>query len=204
MTPPASFTRTRVDFLRHGEAQGGGYFRGSTDDPLTEQGWRQMFQQCLGHRWHTVISSPLRRCLSFASAWSQEQQSEVIVESSWKEIDFGEWEGKPAEEINRLQPGALEEYYANPADFTPPHAESYIDFSHRVQQAWGSLLTHYSGQDVLVVTHAGVIRQLLSTLFAIPVQNSFQIEVPHACLTRMSCFDAAAGRFVQLNFHRPI
>lgn len=204
MAPPASYTRTTVDFLRHGEVQGGNYFRGVTDDPLTELGWQQMFQQCLGHQWQVVITSPLRRCLSFASAWSQEQLAEVVIESGWKEIDFGEWEGKSAEEINLLQPGILADYYANPLEFTPPHAESYASFAMRVQQAWEGLLTNYPGQNVLVVTHAGVIRQIFSTLLAIPVQHSFQIEVPHACLTRLSCFDDMAGRFVQLNFHRPI
>ena len=204
MKPPSSYTRTAVDFLRHGEVDGGEYFRGITDDPLTEKGWQQMFQQCSGQHWQVVITSPLRRCLSFASAWGQEQKTEVVVEPDWREVDFGVWEGKSAEEIERLQPGALEGYYADPAGFTPPHAESYTCFVTRVQQAWESLLMNYGGQNVLVVTHAGVIRQLFSTLLAIPVRHSFHIEVPHACLTRFSCFDDTAGRFVQLNSHRPI
>ena len=199
-----SVTRTTIDFLRHGAVQGGDYFRGVTDDPLTEHGWQQMFRQCRGGQWQVVISSPLRRCLSFASAWGQEHQTEVVIVSDWKEIDFGEWEGLLADDISRLQADALASYYANPLEFTPPNAESYSSFAGRIQQAWETLLTNYAGQNVLVVTHAGVIRILFSMLLAIPPRQSFQIEVPHACLTRFSCFEDAAGRFVQLNFHRPI
>jgi alpha-ribazole phosphatase len=57
---------------------------------------------------------------------------------------------------------------------------------------------------VLVITHAGVIRLLFSQLLGITPQQSFQIEVPHACLSRFSCFDDEVGRFVQLNFHKPV
>ena len=37
--PPTSV----IDWLRHGETQGGNRFRGRTDDPLTPAGWRQMW-----------------------------------------------------------------------------------------------------------------------------------------------------------------
>ncbi|MGY6277127.1 histidine phosphatase family protein [Methylomonas sp. MgM2] len=200
----ASYTKTTIDFLRHGETQTGDYFRGSSDDPLTEQGWRQMFQQCLGQQWPVVIASPLRRCLSFASAWGQERQAELIIDPDWQEIDFGDWEGMSAEQVERLQPGALTNYYADPISFTPPNAESYTNFERRIRKAWESLLLNHAGQNILVVTHAGAIRLLFSTLLNIPLQQSFQIEIPYGCLTRFSCFDDARGRFVQLNFHRPV
>lgn len=202
--PPDALTLTTVDFLRHGQAQGGNYFRGLTDDPLTERGWQQMFQQCLGKQWQVIVTSPLRRCASFASAWGQQQGIEIMVAPDWREIDFGDWEGQSAEQINRHQPEALARFYANPAEFTPPHAENYLDFSVRIQLAWQKLLMDFAGKQVLVVTHAGVIRLLFSQLLAIPARQSMQIEIPHACMTRFSCFDDTTGRFVQLNYHQPV
>ena len=41
-----------IDWLRHGETRGGNRFRGRTDDPLTVEGWRQM--------WAAVASDPRR------------------------------------------------------------------------------------------------------------------------------------------------
>lgn len=192
---------TRVDFLRHGEVQGGACFRGRTDDPLTEQGWRQMFQQCGGQQWEVVISSPLRRCASFAAAWGQAQHIEIESESAWREIDFGDWEGLTAEQIDTH---ALQGFYADPVAFTPPNAECYSAFADRVRLAWDALNSRHAGKTVLVVTHGGVIRALFSQLLQMPPRNSFQIEVPYACMTRFSCFDDAVGRFVQLNFHKPL
>ncbi|MGR8930602.1 MAG: histidine phosphatase family protein [Gammaproteobacteria bacterium] len=197
--------RTTVDFLRHGDVQGGRRFRGRTDDPLAEIGWQKMFQQCQGREWQLVVTSPLRRCQSFASAWGQERETKVVIEDDWREIDFGDWEGLTSDEIDRLYPGSLVRYYASPLEYTPPGAECYLNFAGRVWNAWEGLLKDYAGHDILVITHAGVIRSLFTALLHIPHQQSFNIEIPHACLTRFSCYDDdLAGRFIQLNFHQPI
>jgi alpha-ribazole phosphatase len=193
---------TTLDFLRHGEAQGGHYYRGVTDDPLTEQGWRQMYDRCAGWQWDTVISSPLRRCRSFASAWCQQQQRTLRVDPAWMEIDFGDWEGKTADQIAAQNPTALQNFYADPVGYTPPNAEPYTDFSARVAQGLEDLLANHAGQTLLIVTHGGVIRVLFSLILGMPVGQSWQIDVPNACLTRFSCFHDQSGRFMQLNFHK--
>ncbi|MDD1622190.1 MAG: alpha-ribazole phosphatase family protein [Methylococcaceae bacterium] len=191
-----------LDFLRHGEAQGGHYYRGVTDDPLTELGWRQMYGQCSGGQWDAVISSPLRRCRSFASAWCQQQQRTLRIDPAWMEIDFGDWEGQTADQISAQDPDALAQFYADPVGYTPPNAESYSAFSERVAQGLEDVLANHAGQNVLIVTHGGVIRALFSLILGIPVAQSWQIDVPHACLTRFSCFHDPGGRFMQLNFHK--
>ncbi len=201
MSETVNVTRTTIDFLRHGEVAGGPCLRGVTDDPLTEKGWQQMHSQCAGGQWSRCISSPLRRCAEFAAALSQERHFELELDPNWREISFGDWDGLPASQID---PKALERYYANPDAYTPPNAEAYAAFADRIGVAWERLLRHHAGQSLLVITHAGVIRHLFAHLLAISVPRSLHIEVPHACLTRFSCFDDAAGRFVQLNYHRPL
>ena len=57
---------TTIDFLRHGEVTGGSYYRGSTDDQLTQSGWQQMNSTVENQSWNHIISSPLHRCLDFA------------------------------------------------------------------------------------------------------------------------------------------
>jgi len=62
-----------VDFLRHGEPEGGDILRGRIDPVLTEAGWRHM-RAALGvapdattsRGWQRVINSPLLRCRHFA------------------------------------------------------------------------------------------------------------------------------------------
>lgn len=195
---------TVVDCLRHGEVEGGGRFRGATDDALTPKGWQQMSQQCAETEWDQIVSSPLRRCREFAAALAQQQQLPLNIDSSWAEIDFGVWEGKTSAQIERQFPGVLSAYYDDPVTTTPADAEPYQNFALRIQQAWEQTIAEFAGQRLLLVTHAGPIRALLSNLLMISPQNSFHIDMPHACLTRLSCFQHAENSFVQLNFIKPL
>lgn len=202
--PTLKLQQTTIDLLRHGEVLGEVCFRGRTDDPLSKLGWRQMYQQCRGQHWGFVISSPLSRCADFALAWARDHQTSVAIEPAWAELDFGDWDGLSAAQITENNPDALKAFYERPLDNTPPNGESYRHFSIRIRRAWDALLDRHAGQRVLVVTHAGVIRNLYAQLLSMPPQRSFQIDVPHACLTRFNCFDDESGRFVQLSFHKPI
>ena len=61
---------TLIDFIRHGEPEGGRRYRGNAvDDALSEKGWQQMWG-AVGDRppWQQIISSPMRRCSAFAEA----------------------------------------------------------------------------------------------------------------------------------------
>lgn len=196
-------TRTVVDLLRHGEVQGEPCFRGMTDTPLSEQGWRQMQQRCGDMRWDAVLSSPLHRCQAFAAAQGKRQPAAKIV-PDWREIDFGAWEGRTAQDIGRNAAEDLAAFYADPTGFTPPGAESYKLFAARVRRAWEDLLDNHAGQNVLVVTHGGVIRALFAQLLEIEPRHSFKIDLPYACMTRFSCFDDGGGRFVRLDFHNTL
>ena len=112
--------QTTIDLLRHGEVQGGKYYRGITDDPLTETGWQQMYQAVSGQTAaDIIISSPLKRCLAFASVLSEQQKSKLQINAGFEELDFGAWEGKTANEITLSDPDALMRFYANPNAYPP-------------------------------------------------------------------------------------
>ena len=70
MTSQAEFTC--IDFLRHGECEGGEIFRGSGSDvALTNKGWQQMRDSVQDMAcWDSIITSPLQRCRRFASEQS--------------------------------------------------------------------------------------------------------------------------------------
>lgn len=192
---------TILDFLRHGEVAGGQYYRGITNDPLTEHGLQQMFSRCAGKEWDAVISSPLRRCRSFASTWCEQHQLTFEIDPNWQELNFGDWEGLTAEQITAKNPTALRDFYANPAGYTPPNAENYVCFIDRIREALENVLANHAGKRVLIVTHGGVIRSLFSLLLGMSAARTSHIDVPHACLTRFSCFEDETGSFIQLNYH---
>lgn len=193
---------TTIDLLRHGEVQGGACYRGTTDHPLTAQGWQQMRNAVAKrHDWQVIVSSPLCRCLDFAEELSLQQQLPLILEPGFQEIHFGDWEGKTAEQI---EPDALKRFYEPPFNYAPPNGESLLVFRQRVENAWQQLLENQQGKAVLIVAHAGVIRILFCLLLQIPLERSFGIQVDHAGFTQFSCFHSHSGDFIQLNFHNRI
>jgi len=190
--------QTTVDFLRHGEVAGGSYYRGSTDDPLTEQGWQQMHNAVAEQHWDLIISSPLLRCLDFAQHLHASSSSPLSAMTDWREIDFGDWEGKTAEQID---PELLMRFYQDPINNTPKNAESLGAFLTRIKRAWGDILEDHAGKKILVISHAGVIRSLFTPLLQLPVENTFNLQLDHASLTRFQCFHHSPANFVSLVFH---
>lgn len=189
---------TTVDFLRHGEVSGGSYYRGSTDDPLAEQGWQQMKHAVADQHWDQIISSPLLRCLAFAEQLSDQTDIPLSIESDWQEICFGDWEGKTANQIN---PEELTKYYQDPINNFPNNGESYLTFENRINQAWNNLIHSQPDKHLLLITHAGVIRTMFSLLLNLPISHAFKIQIDHAGLTRFQCFYEGNEHHISLCFH---
>ena len=192
---------TQIDLLRHGEPQGGQYYRGITDDALTQKGWQQMQQRVQAIvDWELIISSPLQRCLNFAKQLSQQRKLPLKINAGFQEINFGDWEAKTADEINQQWPAHLMKFYQDPIKNPPPKGENMFDFQQRILKSWQQTLEDHQGQTILVITHAGVIRTLFCELLKIPTENSFSIVVNHASLSRFQYFHTEPD-FTQLKFH---
>jgi len=181
---------TVVDLLRHGEPLGGKRFRGQTDDPLSEQGWRQM-RDAMGNKvsWQHIVSSPLRRCSAFAEAIADEYQLSLSLEPRFKEIGFGEWEGCTPEEIQQRDGERYRLYRDDPAAFMPAGAEPMSEFVARVVQGWEDLLAAQQGRRVLVVCHAGVIRAVLGEILGMTPERLFRIQIDYASVSRLRIAD---------------
>jgi len=184
-----------IDVLRHGEPVGGTRYRGRTDDVLTERGWQQMAGAIKpAPCWTRIISSPLRRCAEFATQLSEEHRLELHIEPRLAEIDFGDWEGLTSQQIMGRDAGRLLQYWNDPHNITPPNGESLASFKSRVTSAWHDLHSqHLSAarptighreEHLLVVTHGGTLRMVLSNILEIPHSSLFTIDVPYACLSR--------------------
>lgn len=179
-------TSTYIDLLRHGEVKGGSCYRGITDDPLSTTGWAQMQNKTASQSdWDIIICSPLSRCHAFAQVLADKLQCPLINTPALQEINFGDWEGKTATQIN---PQLLAQFYADPVNFSVPNGEHFVDFQLRTLDAWQNLLKTHKGKHILIITHAGVIRVILANILGIDTQHSFRLKITHACLSGIECF----------------
>lgn len=193
---------TTVDLLRHGEPVGGRKYRGQLDDPLSERGWEQMRAAVGEHRpWDRIITSPLSRCRAFAEDLAARTGLPLAIEPRFRELGFGEWEGRTAEELLARDPQILMRFWQDPLNHTPPGAEPLTAFRNRVLAAWEEWLGCQAGSHLLVITHAGVIRLLVSHVLDMPLDRLFRIQVPNAGLTRLRVERNGAGVLPRLVFH---
>lgn len=193
---------TTIDILRHGEVQGGPCYRGSTDDELTPLGVQQMWRAIGDQRpWSKIITSNLRRCRGFAQELTRTGGLPLLIDARWREIHFGAWDGKSADELLRTDSRALRDYWDDPLNHTPPQAECFANFQARVLNAWEELLGTSKTQHVLLITHAGVLRLILSHVLQMPPGAMFQLHVPDACLSRVHVVFNGAAPVPRVVFH---
>lgn len=193
---------TTIDLMRHGEPAGGRKFRGQTDDPLSEDGWQQMWD-AVGefHAWQHVVTSPLARCAAFAHALRERQQIPLSEDARLMELGFGAWEGRAPEELTQQDPETLLRFWRDPLHHSPVGAEPLTEFAARVTAVWHTLLKEYRGEHVLVVTHAGVIRMMMAYVLGMPLDHLFRIQVGNAAITRLQLDAEGRGAMPSLVFH---
>lgn len=122
----------------------------------------------------TIISSPLRRAKETAERWFP--RLPIKIESDLKEMDFGVFSGKTANDMENdatyrawVDRGAIDDI---------PGGETFDHFEKRVCSAF---LAHIQ-PGVAYVTHAGPIMMILKIFagipyFTVPVKNGQIVEV---------------------------
>ncbi len=176
---------THIDIIRHGEPEGGRRYRGhSVDDPLSENGWQQMWSSVAEQpTWDHIISSPLSRCQKFAEALADKMGIEYTVIDNLKEIGFGSWEGRTPEDISSTEGDALERFLKDPVNNRPEGAEPLDDFAERVWEVYEFIAQEYRGQHILVVAHAGVIRAITSRILGMALDDVYsRLKIEYAAI----------------------
>nr|WP_256354864.1 alpha-ribazole phosphatase family protein [Pseudomonas sp. sia0905] len=169
-----------MHLLRHGETEQGGGLRGSLDDALTEAGWAQLRAAVQADEyWDALVSSPLQRCARFAEELAAARSLPLQFEPGLQELHFGEWEGRTAAQLMETNADDLGRFWADPYGFTPPGGEPLPAFETRVLDALQRLYAEYREQQLLVVTHGGVMRLLLARARSLPREKLLQVSVAH-------------------------
>ena len=71
----------------------------------------------------------------------------------------------------------LKNWTENFVTISPPNGESFNDLCRRAGSFWDELLVKKPAQQVLLITHAGVIRALFAHVLQLPPANAFKFRV---------------------------
>jgi alpha-ribazole phosphatase len=120
-------------------------------------------------------SSPLRRCRELAECL----HAQPLFDERLAEMNFGDWEGQPWDDIPRTQ---LDAWAADVAGYAPPGGESPRSLQRRALAFVASLHV----PEAVIVTHAGIIRTLLAHWQNLPPERWTELVFPYASCTRVS------------------
>lgn len=139
---------------------------GWTDEPILDSAdWNWSLSEAPKH----VYSSDLRRAKQSAARYFP--QASFETNASWRECNFGEFEGKTYAELEKDMD--YRKWIDDPYAFAPLNGESLKDLEMRVVEALKQL-----PNKAVVVTHGGPIRVVL-TKFSFVEKGFWSWDIPH-------------------------
>lgn len=124
--------------------------------------------------WDRILASDLGRVLETAELINQKLQLPLHEDHLLREQDWGEWSGLSFPELFRECKSEIEKQKAAGWDFRPPGGESRTEVLARAQQALYNAADKWPGENILIITHDGIIKSLLYQL----LERSFLPEEP--------------------------
>ncbi len=175
---------TLLYLMRHGETELNtkGVYYGWTDCGLSEKGVKQAQKVALmlkDIKFDTVISSPLKRAKDTAAIVSKFPPEEIVLDGRLKELNFGSWEGRHYQSIQEWDRENWDLWVNNWKEAAPPGGESFMDMYRRVEESVKEILEKYSGQTLLVVTHQGCLRMIMSILLNLDYDGYWHFTFAH-------------------------
>ncbi|HTG38758.1 histidine phosphatase family protein [Sphingomonas sp.] len=157
-----------LHLMRHGAPELTGRMLGRTDCDVTDAGIAACVANATGLNAKCLIASDLRRARRCADAIGT-----PVVDARWRELDFGDWDGLAAAEIDA---DALGRFWQDPDHHAPPGGERWSALVERVGAAIAALVP----QPTLVVTHGGAMRAALAHLCGMSHLQAWAFDLPCA------------------------
>lgn len=184
-----------IYLVRHGEPDAGGRrYLGVTDPGLSLNGRREAGK--LGS-WFSreyaakpsevrIFSSPLKRCLE--TAWILQREigcGPVSAADGLHEINLGSWDGETVRSIRERYPAEYEARGRDLWNYRTPGGESFAEAAKRFGKALDRICSRNPG-DLIIVTHAGVIRGWICRKTGRTMDECMRCPVPYGSAFRLT------------------
>jgi alpha-ribazole phosphatase len=176
---------SRIFFIRHAETDMAGRFCGHSDPPLSDRGYAQLpalIRRLRAWNIGAVYTSDLRRAQMTANAIASTFNVGFHANPALREINFGEWEGLTWDEIEHRDEAYASRWMEEYPNLPAPRGEIFRDFEDRTLNAVKSLAMTSVDHDIVVVTHAGVLRAVLRHLQGCSEKESWEQTRSYCCI----------------------
>lgn len=200
---------TKVFLVRHGitDWHREGKLLGQRDIALNEEGLAQAehaAEGVAGLQIAEVLSSPLLRALQTAEIIGKRTGIEIARDPRLVDFRVGKWEGMTYQQISASD--EYQRFLADPFSERIPGGESLQEVRRRAVSAIEQALEdNPTGEHICVVTHAGVIRVLLTHYIGSPPANYHRIRVSPGSVSVLSfAGDGQPPRVLAINWCREL
>ncbi len=169
----------RIILLRHVEtrANADNKYIGHSNSEYTEKGKKQIegiLKFLSKESFERIYSSPLPRALKLAEMISYQQNCELLIEDSLKEMNFGIFEGKSYQEAMSEYKDEWKKWTDDYINYRIPDGECYLDLHQRVTTFIDSL----KGKSTLLLTHGGIIQTIITYLLDLDIDDRWHFKIP--------------------------
>ncbi|KUM02980.1 phosphoglycerate mutase family protein [Chromobacterium subtsugae] len=194
MTQPV----TRFCLVRHGETDWNREYRlqGHTDIPLNDTGLEQAIQLARAfspgqHRFDALYVSDLTRTRQTAAPLADKLRLAALDTPQLRERHMGALQGLTYAEAAQRIPDIYQRQQTRDPDYDLEGGESLRRFRARVLDGMASIAALHPGEDVLIVTHGGVLDIMYRAATAKPLEDKRDFPIPNAALNWLDYQDGS-------------
>ena len=193
-------------FVRHGESKSNedGRFAGCTDIPLSELGKKQAEAVCAylldTYKIDAIYSSPLSRAYDTIKGVGEALGLPVQKHDGLKEVNGGQWEGLSIAKVKEKYGNDYALWLTDIGNAKATGGEDFMTVQKRALQAIDEFAQKHQGQNVLIGTHAGVLRCLQCRFQNLPITAMRHFSwVANTSVTEVN-YDGEAFYLCKFNF----
>jgi broad specificity phosphatase PhoE len=193
--------------LRHAEKEQGDFYNPQLrhqDPPLSASG-QQAARKLVTHFADKPIAaiyvSAYQRTGQTIAAVAERLQISPVVDGRLNEIDNGDVDDMTELNFQQVYPAVWRAYKARRADFRFPGGETGAEVQVRIKEFFAEKQGQHSGADILLVSHDGLIRQMMCYILGLPVYRRGDFRVDLCGLTEL-CYQDDWNRWQLLRFNQ--
>ncbi|WP_017258275.1 histidine phosphatase family protein [Pedobacter arcticus] len=125
-------------------------------------------------------SSNLRRCAKLASYLSDDK---FTVDQRVSDLNYGVWEMM---EWAKIPTKELTAWNGDFVNYRIKKGESFLDLHERAIDFYEETVSNNESENIVLVTHAGVIRSIVSYVLEFPLEKVFNLQIDYSSLSKLS------------------
>jgi probable phosphoglycerate mutase len=131
----------------------------------------------------------LGRALQTATIIAKQIKLEIQIDSRLRERNLGLFQGLNNEELKAGFPLEYANFQTGNPDYMIPEGESYRQMTDRISRCFAEIALRHTGQNIIVITHGGVLGCLFRWVLEIPLGSKRHFSLPNAALNLFTVTD---------------